>query len=325
MKPINFFLALLLLIMTNSCDKSDPIEVPNEPLTAFEILLNEYGIFNTQVKFENAALGSDTTLIYFNGRDDSKFHVVCFERDNKSKLFSWTEDTQLDTVLVVDEGYGISGTHIIKEFRLEPPYKHQNEYILILNGMALGSQYLMGQRIISSDLYFISNSHYVKYKSLTYPIGNYFYTGIASWYQNSVIITTSSDSRPPKFSCYSTKGGLLFEFNDYYELNDFDKNYWGRNEIDKKNKYFPISFEEIIFFSPKPDGDFIYKNIKSNSIKWYISTDSSVALPENTRIDMIDVLKESEDIISFDYQYTLISGEKSSVKIKINIETGIIL
>ncbi len=311
MKNIDKLLRLVMLIIIISCNKNDNAELP-EPIvskTDFDLLLEEYDLYNSNIKFDSYSKGLDTALIFFNGRDNGKIHISCFNRINKNKIFSWTNSIVQDTVLLIDEGYGDISTHEIKRIGLITPYKFDNKYAFILWGFSLNNQGPTSYRIVFSDLYFLNNSIVVKKESFALPTQSFFYYRILPWYKDNIIVSMQSDyDRGFKYFCYSLSGDVNFEFNmnqNFYP----DKNFCIINNF------------EFIEFSEGVHGFFRRKNIVLHEELWK-SEAPLQDLPSNIRIDNIEITKFNDDYLIFEFKYTLINGDSSSRKIKLNINSG---
>lgn len=303
------FVGILISMVLFACDKESTTQAEqNTPISEFDLLLEKYGIFNSNVNFEGYTLGVDTNLIFFNGRDNDKLVVSAFNRIDKSNILTWKDKTVLDTIVEVEEGYGISSTHKIDQFRLIKPYKYRNDYVFVLWSIALGSEYIPGnQRIINSDLYFVSEQDFAKKESSTYPTGSLFYYSIASWFNDNILVSLNSDGGGSKLFCYSTKCQEMFVSEKSYLSPDIN--------------IIPISLYEYIEFLGDIRGSFMCRNIKTDDVKWK-SEIPFLDLPEDTRLDMVNFLQEEPNYVICNFEFTLFNGEKMSQKIKLEIESG---
>lgn len=300
-------LTLLSILFFCACGSDDEDEVILIPNTPIEILANEYNLFDTSIKMDGYSYGLDTMNIFFNGRKDKKLWIACYDRLTKEKLFNWEETTLLDTMLTVNEGYGKTKQHHIDEFRLTAAYKKGDKYVFILMGFSTSEQ-----RIITSDLYFVSSKTSKKEKTCTYPIENYFFRWFNPWYRDNIIVELVSDTAKRKSAIYSLDGDKIFESELQLASGNSDLNHT-----------IPINIEEYINFSSGISGEFTRKNVKTNASIW-VSEKPLADLPENTRIDDVEISQENQEYLIFNIEYTLYNGEKNTRKGKINIETGVI-
>lgn len=299
-----FFYGLLLSLTLFSCKEKNVPESPEIILDEFGKLLNIYGLLNSDYNYEGCSYTVNDSMIFFNGRLENKLHISCFNRFDKSNVFSWSEPVDLDTLLIIDEGYGESTTHYIDQFELRTPCYYNNDFAFILWGLAHGNQYETDPRLISSDLYLVSNLHCEKLESLTYPSGSYYYERILPWFQNSIIVSLSSNVN----ICYSMEGNELFEVKTWLSY------------IPSERDLF-VSSEEFVNFGGSIKGTFYRMNIKTDSIVWH-SAAPFADLQEDTRIDKTSVSVEETGFILFNIDYTLYNGVKNFRRIKVNIETG---
>ncbi|WP_430815331.1 hypothetical protein [Carboxylicivirga sp. RSCT41] len=304
MRTIKFVIAALLTISVFSCEKNNDEEtVPKLELTAFETLLDDYDLLTNDVKYEYSTLGTDTNLIYFNGRIKDKLVIKGFNKLNKELVYS-NEGIKLDTIINIDEGYGVITKHYISDFTIQHIYKYSDECTFILWGWAYGSQYTQtGKQAVSADLYMISGQNIIRKESATIPTTNYYFNTITPWFENSFIAETYN---------YNDKASK----NYYYSMNsdkpyELTKSFWG-------NDYIPINFQECICF----DNGFERRNIKTYETLW--NTDNPVSdLPENTRIDKITYHINSTNSVICKFEYTHYDGITGERKFNINPTTGV--
>lgn len=307
MKKIVLVITVLAISLI-ACEKESG-NSETQPGTDLEKLLDEYGIFNTDVNFEGYSLGVDTNLIYFNGRSDENLCLKSFDRTDKTNLLSWIEDEPLE--IEVHEGYGEYSTHQISEFIIQYPHNFEDKHVFILKGLARGEQYNMGQRIITSNLYFVSDDSYKIMKSLTFPFNAYFYHQISSWFENYVIVSKTpveSQLATDSCFCYSMAGDLMYKY---------------KGDIPVSSS-LPINLHECITFPISIGATFIRKNLLTQEEVW-ISEPQFTDLPEETRIDNYTYSLTDDGYLLYQMDYTLLSGEKGSRSIKVEIATGKII
>lgn len=307
MKKEFLFIALLSIIIL-SCEKEEGNE-KKQPSTEFELELDTYGLFDVEKEFESYSLGIDTNHVYFNGRLDQKLCVEAFNKTNKTNLLSWESDDKLS--IEVHEGYGVNSTHEITKFITITPYSYNDDHVYVLWGLAEGSQYPQNQRIITSDLYFTSGNK--KYESMTFPTNAYFYYDLIPWYEDKVIVTKkpveSYTGKVDSCYCYSMDGTEIFNFT--------------KNNNYPTGNYIAISTSNYIKFFTSVTGNFTNVNIIENKKLWESEAPLN-DLPEDTRIDSVELSRYNADQISCVFKYTLFSGEQGTREVKVNIETGII-
>lgn len=305
-----FLLIAISFAFMLSCSTDELSDNLNDklPSSEMELKLDEYGLFNSEKQFDAYTLGLDPNIIYFNGRYENKLCMESFKTKEKSKLLSWQSKDKYS--LEVYEGYGVNTTHVISKFRTITPYQLGEDNIFIIWGIAVGEQYTLHQRIITSDLYFTSGDNSKKLESRTYPEKSYFYSKIQAWFNGSVIVSKRGVIAPSLDSCfcYSVKGEELFKFRD------------NKNSIPTKN-YLAINNTNFIEFRGDARGTLCNINIKDSKKIWE-SEMPLKDLPEDTRIDNIDfsILNTSDVLCKFNY--TLFSGVTGSRKLIVKINTG---
>lgn len=278
------------------------------PLSDMELKLDEYGLFNNGKQFDGYTLGLDPNIIYFNGRSNKKLTMKSFNITDRNNLLSWQSKDDLS--VEVYEGYGVNSTHIISEFKTITPYQYGDDNVFIIWGIAVGEQYAMQQRIITSDLYFTSGDKREKFESMTYPSKSYFYTKIKPWYDGSVIVSKSSASGRLVDSCfcYSVKGEELFSFK---------KNIKSFVNVN----YIAINNTNYIEFIGGIRGTFRHSNIKDNKQVWE-SVMPLKDLAEDTRIDEVKFTILNTIDVLCEFNYTLFSGGIGSRDVIVKIKTG---
>ncbi|MCG8578293.1 MAG: hypothetical protein MI866_00150 [Bacteroidales bacterium] len=302
-----FLFIVLFSISILSCEQEDT-KVDKTPTTEFEFQLDAYGLFGVEKEFESTALGVDTNHIYFNGRLNQKLCMEAFNKSNKVNLLSWESEDNL--VVEVHEGYGVNSTHEISIFRTITPYSFDNKHAYILWGIAEGSQYQTGQRIITSNLYFSSANR--RFESMTFPSQAYFYSEIIPWHDDKIMVTKKpvewNEGKKDSCFCYSITGQEVYKFEKKHNF------YPTRN-------YIAVSTSNYIQFTGDINGTFKNKNIKE-SIEIWESDQPLNDLPEDTRIDTIELSWYTSNQISCIFKYTLYNGETGSREVFVEIESG---
>lgn len=292
--------ALISILFFGSCGDDDN-EMDLMPNTPLDEMAEEYGLFHSGIKIEGVDLGIDTTKVFFNGRQDKKLWIGCYDRITKAEMFHWLESTILDTIVSVDDGYGNQSQHYIDEFQLRSAYKKGDNYAFILWGQSNAEQ-----RIITSDLYFVSNQKSTKERTYIYSSINNFFWNFSPWYENSIIVELSMDKNFRQSAIYNLSGDKLFE-----------------SQTGIMNDYKAVGIEDFICFSGGVNGIFYRENCKTNTIVWD-SEKPLGDLPGDIKIDRIELTQEDDEFVMFVFDYTLSSGEKKQRKGKVDIELGII-
>ena len=189
-------------------------------------------------------MGSDTTLIFFNGRKDKKLWIGCYNRQNKDKIFSWCDENHLDTIFTINAGYGELSIYKVDNFAIRSAHKYNDEYVLIIQGT--GNIEETASNLILSEIRFINDLTPIKLRS-EIPAWKEHFDKIIPWYENTIIVVSSNRI----YSVYTTKGEKLFD---------------AIKPIGKELS--PISVEQYIMFSGETSGTFNCLNIKSGELIW---------------------------------------------------------
>jgi len=305
-----FLLIAMSFAFMLSCSTDELSDNLNDklPSSEMELKLDEYGLFNSDKQFDAYTLGLDPNIIYFNGRYENKLCMESFKTKEKSKLLSWQSKDKYS--LEVYEGYGVNTTHVISKFRTITPYQLGEDNIFIIWGIAVGEQYTVHQRIITSDLYFTSGDNSKKLESRTYPEKSYFYSKVKPWFKASVLVSKRAVVAPAADSCfcYSMKGEELFAFKKHIDF------------FPTKN-YIPINTTNYIEFQGGIKGTLCNCNIKDNKKVWE-SEMPLKDLPKDTRIDKIEFSILNTNDVLCKFNYTLFSGVTGSRKLIVKINTG---
>ncbi|WP_133249989.1 hypothetical protein [Marinifilum breve] len=301
MNKLFYGLAIVLLMLSCSGSDSPVVEEELKPSNEFEELLDEYNLFNTGAQFESGKIGLDTNNIYFNGRIKDKLIIKGFNKKDKSLIFSH-EEIKLDTIINIDEGYGVSSTHSISDFLIRHIHKSEDNYVLLLWGMANGDQYLMNRQSLTSHLYLISDKNYNSIKSFSIPASSFYFTGVTPWFNNSIIVSsTTLHVDYKKWTCYTLDGINQFETSNF-----------------NVSKYYtPISLEDCIAFR----NNFYRINVKTNKILWESENPLS-DLPSDIRKDVIVFSQPKDGYVNCEIKYTQKDGKRGERTYKVSIATG---
>ena len=287
-----------------ACSNDDSIDEPTSIVEGNQLnaLINEYNINKDGLQIESYTTGIDTTQLFFNGRIDNKLWIGCYDKQTKNKITEWTEKTNLDTILNLNTGYGEYSDFRIVKFFIEYPYYNEEQLYFLLWGYNDETINING-RIISSDLYIISNNSLAnKKRSFTYPTGDKFYQNITPWI-NSIFSKYSN-----QYICYSSEGDSLYSRDENITVDDE-----------------PISVEESIYSSAHYDTDttitFYFKryNLKNDEIVWKNSVSNN--LLSDSRLDST-ILEKADSIWDYTFYYTLMDGTKFNRKIGVDINSG---
>ncbi|MBL4559834.1 MAG: hypothetical protein COC06_09125 [Bacteroidales bacterium] len=304
MKIRRIILVLLLVNVMMSCSKSDSseIDVKNEIATEFDELLDKYGLFNTGVKYESSTTGVDTNTIFFNGRVKESLVIKGFNKLDKKSIYSH-EGIVLDTIVDIDEGYGVTSTHHISDFSIQKFYKHEDNYAFILWGWAYGDYLHSERQAVTSDFYIGSDQlNKVNISSFTIPDSKFYFNNITPWFGNSFIVETYCvNEKKSKWRCFSMDGIEHYEVYDRY----------------MENHRIPIDLQEYISFVLT----FKRKNYKTDQTIWE-SKDPLSDLPTDIRKDEV-VFEQLEDgYVVCNIKYIQQDGVVGERKFKVDIATG---
>jgi len=303
MKIKRLILGLLLVGIMTSCSDSDSSEkdVEKMPSTAFEELLADFGLFNTSVKYESYSLGVDTNTVYFNGRVKDKLIINGFNRKSKTNIYSY-EGLVLDTIIDVDEGYGVISNHQITNFSINSIHKYGDDCSFILWGWTSDDP-RWAQKAASCDLYIVSGQMTkTKVTSSSIPQKEYYFNIVSPWFENAFMVQTYCDfDIKSKWRCFTMDGV------EHYEV---DGRYMGNDRI-------PINLEECIYFS----SSFKRVNYKSGKTIWE-SEEPLTELPADIRIDKVEFEQTETDFVVCIINYTLENGIKGERKYNVDIATG---
>ena len=301
MKKLVIILLSMSFIFTGCSKKDDPEPTSSSLSTSinnpYSSLAKEYGI-DKDVDYMSA--GIDTNLILFNGRINSKLWIECFEKESKKQILDWTETTKLDTTLSLYEGYGEYKDFKIKKFYCTYFYKFNDSYSFILGGQedALSP-------LVYTDLYFIeANKLIKKYRTTPNPYDDVYWWGPIYPWVEGVIATLGN-----KQAFYNMSGDSLFAINSSITIN---------------NKCAALSSEEAIKYNLDLSKKTIYfskLNIKTNVCSWVTDTLTLEESQETIKVSSIDVAKAINNW-TYTINYTRYSGEKKSVQIDLNVNTG---
>jgi len=282
------------------CSKKDDPE-PRGELTSdsyYSPLSKEYGI---DKDVDYTSVGIDTNLIFFNRRIDHKLWIGGFEKESKKQILDWTETTKLDTTLSIYEGYGEYKNFKITRFCCTHFYKFNNSYSFILQGIDIAN----GQ-IAYSDLYFIQENKLIKkYRTTPSPSGVYF-RSLCPWFEGVIATLDGGDK---KKTYYNMSGDSLFAVNSNFYFND---------------RCAALSSEESIEYNLGLNKKTIYfkkLNIKTNECSWVTDTITLDESQETIKVSSVDITKAINNW-TYTINYTRYSGEKKSVQIDLNINTG---
>ncbi|RXQ87291.1 hypothetical protein EO244_16565 [Ancylomarina salipaludis] len=304
MKIRRIILVLLLINVMMSCSKSDSteIDIKKEVSTEFDELLDKYGLFNTDVKYESFTVGVDTNIILFNGRVKERLVIKGFNKLDKNSICSY-EGIVLDTIVDIDEGYGVTSTHHISDFSIQKFYKHGDDYAFILWGWAYGDYQHSERQTVTSDFYIVSDQlNKVKISSFTIPDSKFYFNNITPWFGNSFIVETYCFSeKKSKWRCFSMDGVEYYEVYDRY----------------MDNHLIPINLQEYISL----DLTFERKNYKTGQTIWE-SEDPLSDLPADIRIDDVVFEQLEGGYVVCNIKYTQQDGVVGERKFKVDIATG---
>lgn len=301
-----FFLLLVVPIIFSSCSKDkeeEPVALDSYEGSEIKKIIDEYSIRKQGLKIESFVLGTDTT-IFFNGRINGKLWVGGFETKSKEQILDWIENEKLDTVISYHKGYGVYDNLMIKKFVLAFPYKYNNSFCFLLRGHDQDG----GMYKSSCDLYFLQNNVMKKLRTIySAHSGLDHFVGITPWHHGIVVKKTSE-----KHVCFNMQGDSLFTINSGFGI---------------KPSYSPINYEECIDFSTATATTdlrmsfFRRLNLKTNETIWKNEIFPLNNLPKNTRFDNYTITKANNEW-TYNVNYTLFDGTKSSVRILLNIENG---
>lgn len=296
MKQIQLLTLALVLTTLFACEKNDN-DIEERPiLNDFEQLLDEYSLLDSDIDFEGGQIGVDTSLIFFNGRDEQKLHICAFDREEKKSIFKWTDNNQLPTEVTV-----ANQKQTIDKFTLRTPYKHNSHYAFILQSNS-------NNLPIKNDLYFVSQQGLIKKSGELFNSGNLYYTDVMKWFDDNVLIRLESNSGVRKFECYNVMGEKIFETQaeTSYSVNP--------NNI-------AISLHECIIYSGGVRGKFICKNIATNTDVWESKTPNP-DLSLNSEIKKVEFTKENSTHIICHFVFKLVDDSILKRKIKVAIASG---
>lgn len=306
MKSSKLILILLLVSVILSCSKSDSTEIDiekeKEASTEFEKLLDQYGLFNTDVKYESVTLGVDTNTIFFNGRIKENLVIKGFNKLDKKSIYSY-ERIELDTIVDIDLGYGVQSTYEITDFSIQKIYKYEDHYAFILWGWAYGDFQHTTRQAVTSDFYIVSNNlNKLKISSFTLPDSEFYFLDIAPWFGNSFIIETFCFSEgKSKWKCFNMDGVEHYEVYDRY----------------MENYRIPISLQEYIGL------DLTFKRVNYETDQTIWETQNPLSdLPSDIRKDEVVFEILDDDFVVCNIKYTQKDGVVGERKFKINIATG---
>lgn len=259
----------------------------------------EYGINKDGLHLEFHSDGLDTNFIFFNGRINQKLWVGGFEKASKQKIFEWTENSKLDTTFRIHGGYGEYANFEITDFWGMYFYKLNNACSFLLRGYDKSAD-----QVVTMDLYFFNNENLIKkYRTIPYPSNAYFQS-IHPWF-NGIIVTQSNAKR----ACYNMNGDSLFAVDSSITIND---------------RIFAVNYEDAILYALNLSEKSVYfsrKNIKTNETLWTSSTVVLDNSQEPIKINNTSVSKVN-NTWTYKIDYTRYSGEKKSVQVVLDIDTG---
>ncbi len=255
-------------------------------MTDLEILFEKYNANKEGLIAESYCPGTNTTYLFLSGRINGKLWVRAYERQSKKKLFEWEGSEILPTEIGVDKGYGEFVNYAVSSYQLVRGYFKEGEWSFLL--FARGKL-----ESIENYLYSKSLNGDVKKEKV-----ELFINELYSWHEDSFIITGARH-----FYIYKFSGELLYSSESSYSFSEVET----------------INYEESISFS-KDDYMFSRVNYKSNETVWsFVSPLKDIS--GNPRVDSWSISKAGL-FWTYTIKYTLYSGEKGELKVKINIESG---
>jgi len=304
-KKILIVLALSAVIY--SCSKEDKENASDIPIEENTIVTQNIKKYNfDRARFDdntvNVARGGSDIMFY--GNEEGKLSVAVYDTISKQEIFSWTNDKELPKKLTVDLLYGDIEEYEIEDYFIYEFVYKNNKCAFVLQGVK-DSKY-----ILTSGLYFVGenfNKNYTySYDGTEFNITKWWdWTGIKYWDEDRCLVNYNEaiDAKAGKYIypviCYSLAGEKLFVakavFQEQVSLTD------GLN-------YSISSIERV--------------NIQTGETVWTNEFDSLEGLESDVRVDATSVSSKDEEKIVYKIEYTLISGEKGSREIEIDVETG---
>ena len=304
MNTIKLIFITLLALFIYSCSE-DSVKNNEKPvvLSAFDELLEEFGLRNNGIIYESVEWGINGSHIFFNGREENKLRIECIEYPNKESHLSWTSEDELQTKLINSDESGEQKIHEFNSFSIHRAYSYNHSHVVILKGLSSNST------LANYNVYFISKNMSKIIESLRSNLESYAYTDILPWYEDKIIITKSSciSDEIDSCFCYSLEGNELYKF--------------------EKHALFPttgdlaIDISSYIRFTGGLQGAFVCNDIKANLQKWK-STSPLTDLPNDTRIDKVKLSRHNSSSIICNFTYTLPSGKKGEKDYILDIKTG---
>lgn len=306
MKNVYF---ILLLSMFYSCDKTEENNIELLTGNSYEKYLTEYGLSDYSEEFECVKYNSDSTFILFISKDSGNMYIRTYETINKTNVIYMKK--VLDTLISINEGYGVISSHKIMSFFVKSFYQYKDTCSFILWGFDYLNYEEYFNDPVYSDLYFVSNFDCKYKRTIAYPSSSYVYSTLSGWYKNSFIVNSKfawaiddpSYYTNTKKVGYTLNGDSIFDLSSFNYKHDFVVDY-----------YHYINYSNRIFRCI---------NTINNSILWETNEVLS-SLPKNARIEW-KIVDSNDEYIRCEFSYILYDGTKGNNTYKLFLKTGTII